>query len=105
MVDFFSDEDGQTPLHIAAEWGKADCVYLLLTNGANIDAKTRDGHDVFWFAKDKNCKIVLDEFTQQVMCAQGNESSSFTISGNTSGCEYKAFSNFILRLIKHKKAE
>ena len=49
---YFSDEDGQTPLHIAAEWGKAECVSLLLNYGADIDAKTKDGYDVFWFAKD-----------------------------------------------------
>lgn len=32
-----------TPLHVAAKWGKIKMVNLLMSKGANIDAKTRDG--------------------------------------------------------------
>lgn len=32
-----------TPLHVAAKWGKANMVTLLLDKGANLEAKTRDG--------------------------------------------------------------
>ena len=32
-----------TPLHVAAKWGKANMVSLLLDKGANLEAKTRDG--------------------------------------------------------------
>ena len=70
-----SDGDGQTPLHIAAEWGKADILHLLLTNGGDVDAETRDGHDVSWFASDSNCKIILNEFIQKQLINAQNRSS------------------------------
>ncbi|VDN14144.1 unnamed protein product [Dibothriocephalus latus] len=31
-----------TPLHVAAKWGKADMVKLLIDRGANVNARTRD---------------------------------------------------------------
>jgi len=69
------DGDGQTPLHIAAEWGKADILHLLLTNGGDVDAETRDGHDVSYFASDTNCKIILNEFIQKQLISAQNRSS------------------------------
>lgn len=32
-----------TPMHVAAKWGKMKMVNLLMSKGANIEAKTRDG--------------------------------------------------------------
>lgn len=32
-----------TPMHVAAKWGKIKMVNLLMSKGANIEAKTRDG--------------------------------------------------------------
>lgn len=32
-----------TPLHVACKWGKINMVSLLITKGADIEAKTRDG--------------------------------------------------------------
>lgn len=32
-----------TPLHVAAKWGKANMVGVLLNNNANLESKTRDG--------------------------------------------------------------
>ncbi len=32
-----------TPLHVAAKWGKANMVQLLLDKGSNLESKTRDG--------------------------------------------------------------
>jgi len=32
-----------TPIHVAAKWGKIKMVNLLMSKGANIEAKTRDG--------------------------------------------------------------
>ncbi|MBC6438590.1 MAG: hypothetical protein GDA52_10790 [Rhodobacteraceae bacterium] len=57
------NEDGVTPLHGAAVFGKAEAVHALLAAGANIAARTEDGqtpadfveenealrnHPVFW---------------------------------------------------------
>lgn len=37
----FEARQNITPLHVAAKWGKANSVNLLLDNNAKIDAKTR----------------------------------------------------------------
>ena len=37
------DEEGRTPLHLAARWGTAEIVQLLLDAGARDDIKTSDG--------------------------------------------------------------
>lgn len=42
-VYFIVFQHNITPLHVAAKWGKANMVALLLDRGANIEAKTRDG--------------------------------------------------------------
>ena len=44
----FSDADGITPLHVAAQWGKADCLALLLQNGGDVSLSDREGRDVYW---------------------------------------------------------
>ena len=35
-----TDEDGLTPVHLAAAQGSAHCVKMLITLGANLEAKT-----------------------------------------------------------------
>jgi ankyrin repeat protein len=37
------DDQGQTPLHVAAIWGQAAMVQFLLDHGADISLKTKDG--------------------------------------------------------------
>ena len=37
------DEEGATPLHLAAEFGRADYAQLLLERGADVNAKDREG--------------------------------------------------------------
>lgn len=38
-----SDENGQTPLHMAADKDSVDCIMILLKNGANINAADNEG--------------------------------------------------------------
>ncbi|CAK8694067.1 unnamed protein product [Clavelina lepadiformis] len=55
--------DGLTPFHIAAIWGKADCLNLILRNGADISVCDKEGHDVTWYARENlNCKFIVDAF-------------------------------------------
>ncbi len=57
------DEDGYTPLHYAAEYGKA--VDILLGAGANAKIRTKDGqayqmlHDASWRPR---TTLILDGF-------------------------------------------
>lgn len=46
---FLSDADGITPLHVAAQWDKADCFSLLLENGADLSLIDKDGNDIRWY--------------------------------------------------------
>lgn len=36
---FYRSDEGLTPLHIAAAWGRLEIVYLLLVSGANPELK------------------------------------------------------------------
>jgi ankyrin repeat protein len=38
---FYFFQHNITPLHVAAKWGKANMVALLLDKGANLESKTR----------------------------------------------------------------
>ena len=38
-----ADADGQPPLHVAARHGRAECAKILIANGAQVSARTRDG--------------------------------------------------------------
>jgi len=40
---FLQFQHNITPMHVAAKWGKIKMVNLLMSKGANIEAKTRDG--------------------------------------------------------------
>ena len=42
-LTFYPIKHQITPLHVAAKWGKANMVALLLSKNARIDASTRDG--------------------------------------------------------------
>ena len=44
----YSDADGITPLHVAAQWDKADCLALLLQNGADLSLCDKEGRDINW---------------------------------------------------------
>ena len=35
--------DGETPLHLASEWGQVDAVSTLIEHGADVAAQRRDG--------------------------------------------------------------
>ena len=38
-----ADADGQPPLHVAARHGRAECSKILIANGAQVSARSRDG--------------------------------------------------------------
>lgn len=44
------DENGRTPLHIAVQNGNLKIVEILITNGADVNAKTPEGDSVLHFA-------------------------------------------------------
>lgn len=44
------DEDGQTPLMIAAYWGNRKAIVMFLTNGADINAKDNNGQTTLMHA-------------------------------------------------------
>ena len=48
FVNSLSDADGLTPLHIAAQWDKADCLSLLLNKGADLSLLDKDGNNILW---------------------------------------------------------
>lgn len=49
---------GMTPLILAASGGRERVVNLLINQGANIDAKTSDGHSALQYAASKNWKSI-----------------------------------------------
>lgn len=52
--------DGTTPLHIAAEAGHIALVKLLITKGANVDARTKDGETALRLAQDEGHKEIVE---------------------------------------------
>ena len=48
---------GGTPLHLAAEWGAAEAVAVLLSHNAEVDARDDDEHTPLWYA---TCKVNED---------------------------------------------
>ena len=49
---------GGAPLHIAAYEGHSEIVELLVSEGANAEAKTEDGDTVFDFANDEIAALI-----------------------------------------------
>lgn len=47
-----------TPLILAASGGRDKVVNLLLNQGANVNAKTNDGHSALQYAASKNWKTI-----------------------------------------------
>ena len=54
-----------TPLHVAAKWGKANMVALLLDKGANLESKTRDGLTPLHCAARSGHENVVDMMLQR----------------------------------------
>lgn len=54
--------DGITPLHVAAVDGSPETIRFLVSCGANVNARTRKGAPVLWFARERPAnKAVLQE--------------------------------------------
>lgn len=53
-----------TPLHVAAKWGKANMVTVLLSRGANIDNKTRDGLTALHCAARSGHEAVIEQLLE-----------------------------------------
>jgi len=55
--------DGISPLHIAAIQGTPEAVRYLVSCGANVNARTKRGAPVLWFAKDRpDIRALLVQF-------------------------------------------
>lgn len=50
MVLFNSNDDGVTPVHIAAIWGRVDNLKLLIGCGGDPSRRDYDGHSAFDYA-------------------------------------------------------
>lgn len=61
------DNDLWQPLHAAACWGHLEVVELLSQNGANINAKTKNGETPFDICEDPDIKERLLELKEQRM--------------------------------------
>ena len=61
------DDDLWQPLHAAACWGHLEVVEMLAQNGANINAKTRNGETPFDICEDPDIKERLLELKEQRM--------------------------------------
>jgi len=53
------DKDGNTPLHLAAFWGRVDVVRLLLEHGADPTVKDRDGKTPLDLARERGHREVV----------------------------------------------
>jgi hypothetical protein len=55
----FRSVDKQTPVHIAAAWGRADILHLLLLNGGDPWIHDSDGNNAFHYAyKEQHWNVV-----------------------------------------------
>ncbi len=63
-VNEVADEDGETPLMLAAETGNVEIVKLLLHRGAQAGAKDKAGHTVLDHAKGEKRDAILDALKQ-----------------------------------------
>ena len=54
------DDDGWTPLHIAASWGHVDLVKILLERGADPRIADKWGHIPLDYAKDSVIRSLLE---------------------------------------------
>merc|ERR1712038_1844219 len=61
------DDDLWQPLHAAACWGHLEVVEMLAQNGANVNAKTRNGETPFDICEDPDIKERLLELKEQRM--------------------------------------
>lgn len=69
--------DGQTPVHIAAAWGRVHIFHLLLLNGGDPWIHDRDGNNAFHYAyKEHHWDIVetLQRFWHTGSCKEGDPS-------------------------------
>lgn len=64
-TDFLSQQENQTPLHVAARLGNSDIVMLLLQHGASVDAVTNDNYTALHIAakegQEEVAVILLDQ--------------------------------------------
>eukprot|EP01043_Picozoa_sp_COSAG02_P062076 COSAG02_NODE_8478_length_2556_cov_98.660969_1_plen_294_part_10 len=58
-IDAQNDSGGNTALHIAAAWGKADCVLVLLEAGASALLKDTHGKTALELARERNKSEVV----------------------------------------------
>lgn len=56
----FVDTNGNTPLHLAAEWGASNMIQFLLHRGAHVNAKNENGETPFFSAVKGNSSASVD---------------------------------------------
>ena len=54
------DNEGATPLHIAAEWGRKSTAELLIGEGADLKAENNNGKTPVELASTMNHKVVAE---------------------------------------------
>ena len=75
----FSDKNGKTLVHIAAEKGFVDMLQILHGNGANLDVKDINGRNIIWYALMKrNNYSIIRWLTQQDVDVKCRDKEGFT---------------------------
>ncbi|CAF4710247.1 unnamed protein product [Rotaria sp. Silwood1] len=92
------DDQGRTPLHIAAQYHRLDFIHYLVAYGANLEARTKLGANILHFALfprvQKNGENNLDEFIKQILQLEQKNNdgpSKFVIQATMDGRSPLAF--------------
>ncbi|XP_046544171.1 protein phosphatase 1 regulatory subunit 16A-like isoform X2 [Haliotis rubra] len=66
------DDDSWQPIHAAAYWGQPEILELLVQNGADLDAKTRNGETAFDLCEDPELKQKILDMKDEIETTRNN---------------------------------
>ena len=83
-LHFKRSEDGTTPVHVAATWGRYQALNLLLHNGGNPDLCDEDGANAFDMAKEHDntdcLNLIVTYQTEEIQAKRSQELDTFVTS-------------------------